>query len=241
MRRTLALILCCCIPVAAQADRPGPVYLRLMGGGTTQSMHDWNARGQALKKVLVSGGDPVKWNEFGITVIPVGEIGVHVTDWLGVGVQGSMQTSTVDNAYTSVHGDYFQEKLEAKEREFLASVTIHPSNARLFWQVQGGIGWGTVGQTTKSYPGNDYDISGDWKGSAFVGGVAVGVQARNPNAVSLAVKLGYRLANLGKLDGSYRVSQTTQVGPPRDGQGSPMDTDFSGLYLIVGLLAQGRR
>ena len=80
------------------------------------------------------------------------------------------------------------------------------------------------------------DVTAKWDGTGPIAGVFAGFQRAFPEGLLLFAKAGYQYQNLGELDGTVTSPQLgSRTGPPQNNAGQPMETDFSGLQLAVGL------
>jgi hypothetical protein len=222
-------------------DTPSPYYARLYVGLAYQALGDWNDDIKEDESILQSGGVPMSLERLG-SGFPIGfEAGYAISEDASIGIGAHYQRASSGNQYSDASGS-----VEASTKLSLIGVLAHGSYSLrkeddIFLIGELGVGLGKAESNLAlrdfATPANNLDVHGRWDGIGPIVGVAVAFERDlNPRTV-LFSRVGYRRQNLGQLDGESSSPQLgLQVtGPPRNNAGDPMDTDFSGLCVLIGL------
>lgn len=228
----------CTAPFAQPASNM--IYIRGSVGIATLSMSDINREIDREQQVFTNAGIPVDFKRFSANV-PVGiEVGYMVAPAVSIGVGVGYRTSKVSNSYEDPSGS-FSDAFEGSITDATANVSYWiPGAMGFFVGAQAGMGFGRLSESfhvrDSSDPNNNQDIEGDWSGNAAVLGVFLGYQHVSARGPAFHARTGYQFMNMGKMDGTATSPQLGRYsGPPLDGVGREMDTDFSGIALEVGI------
>ena len=240
--RAACLLLLSILALAAPAwaqPRPGSVFVRGSMGVASGSLSDWNDDINNDDRVF---GDPI----LGASELPGGvplgfEAGYNVSDRVSFGAAFSYQKSAASNVFLDPFNSSYTTDVEVTLLGVTASVAMWVPGARgLFLAADLGVGFGTAKSEEHFVDdvnsANSFDANGEWDGVAPIGGVYLGYQWIGPEHVLAFVRGGYRVQNLGEMDGTVTSPQLgSRTGPPLDNYGQPIGTDFSGFQLAVGL------
>ena len=219
---------------------PGSVYVRGSVGVATQSLADWNDDIKSAEQFFQGAGLPASFDEFG-GAFPVGfEVGFAVSQMVSLGGALSYQKDSVTNTYSDFTGSW-SSSADLSLVGLTACLSIWVPSARgFFFGIDAGMGFAKAESEGHlqdfNNPSNNLDVRGDWDGSRPILGVFAGYQRVFPEGLLLFAKGGYQYQNQGHLDGTVTSPQLgSGTAPPTNISGQPMDTDFSGVQLAVGL------
>jgi len=242
--RTTALLCLTALLLSATPSfsqpQSGKVFLRVALGFATQDLEDWNDDIEAGEQTLQSAGIPASFETFGGTMPFSVEAGYQATELLSVSLSAARQSDSVKNSYSDYSGS-LSSNADVAMTTLSGNLSYWvPGTRGLFFGADVGVGFGTAssefGFRDYAAPENDVDITGDWSGNGFVAGAFGGYQHEFSGGFVLHGKLGYQFQNLGEFDGGVSSPQFgSESGPPVNNTGQPMDTDFSGVQLMIGL------
>jgi len=227
-------------------------YVRGSVGYSTQSLGDLNDDIEQDELVFRTAGLPVTFEPFGGALDLAVEMGMRIVPTsrgipsisLGVGV--SYETNDVHHAYSDLSGS-FSDKTDLAILDVTGNLTFwFPSVRWLFAGFEAGKGFGSATEELQfrdfADPTNDLDVAGNFDGSGFVVGVFSGLQYEASGGALLFLKVGYHYRNLGHFDGTITSPQLgSSSGTAVNNAGRPLEFDFSGIYVKVGIgLAFGR-
>ncbi|HET9326389.1 MAG TPA: hypothetical protein VFQ05_06435 [Candidatus Eisenbacteria bacterium] len=229
------------VPALSPANA-GTFFIRASAGFASQSLEDWNDQIDGVNEVFQSGGIPAPFDNFG-GAIPFGiEAGYQPNPLLALSVGVFRQSDQADNTYSDASGLFTLDSELALTSVTGAVSYWLPNTEGVFMGADVGMGFGTAKQNFVfrdfSDPANDLDVIGDWSGNGLVAGVFVGYQYQVPSGFLLHGRVGYQFQNLGEFDGDLTSPQLgSGSSPPVDFliTGQEMDTDFSGIQLLVGI------
>ncbi|UCG53212.1 MAG: hypothetical protein JSW58_06560 [Candidatus Latescibacterota bacterium] len=218
-------------------------YLRGIIGIGTQFLNDVDDATKEYEKIFTDAGIAADFESFGPVLDLAFEVGYRYSQSISTGLAFSYQGNSVDND-VSGFSFAFSDRLELFIVDITGDVSYWPAIARgLFFGVNGGVGYCEVDEKLAFrdvlFPGNDFDLTGKWEGFGPVFGIFAGFEFGTSSRTTLFSKAGFYYRNFGSLDGDVTVSalgiDETTKEPKTNRAGEPVDFDFSGFYLKVGV------
>jgi hypothetical protein len=215
-------------------------YIRGSFGYGGQSLGDINDLITSQEQILRSLDIPVQWEIFGGAFDYGGEVGIRITSGISLGLGISLQRNDVNNQYSDITGnisDHFQLGIV----DFMGNLTVWiPQSHGAFASINAGFGYGEMARSTSlviiGAPNESFSISTEADGIGIVGGVSIGYQAEFASQLLLFGKVSYRYRNLGRFEGTSTSAELgTSSGYVRDVSDVPVDFDFSGFCIAVGI------
>jgi hypothetical protein len=238
----VAIMLVCCGVVPSQAEilKNGRLfYLRGSLGYGSQTLGDVNDGIREDEQIFISGGVPVRFDTFGGALDVGAEFGFRLARVLSLGVGVNYQKNDVNNAYSDLSGE-FRDDVTLKIVDVSGNVTLWVPDTGLFFGASAGVGLGKLDEFISFIiygdPTSSFSVSAKGKGNGFVAGVFGGYDAEFSSGLLVFGKVGYRFRNLGNFDADAQSPELgSSSGPVRNNAGRPIDFDFSGAYVSVGV------
>ena len=257
-----ALALALPLTALAQGERPvGSTFIRgafEYGGQTLDDLRAFQRTNNALLANVY--GVPPTLKDLGGAPGFEFEAGYQVNSVLSVGIgfaHGKNSRENASGGLVDVYdglGNYmgqvqlnFRQKMEAAISEITGNVTYWvPGSPGVFMGVEAGLGMGRFKEnwagTAVADFGSDSEVdSQEYKGNGFVGGAFAGYDAVYSNGISAFVKAGYRLRNLGKLEGHHtpllegESARHEMLYEDLNRNQESVGFDYSGLFASVGM------
>ena len=214
----------------------GSFCLRGMAGVASQSLDDWNDDILWNEQYVQGFGYDAAFAELG-GAIPFGiEAGYQVHPFIAFSVAVLRQSEQAENSYSGA----FDSGSLSNEVE-LTSVTANtsfwiPGAHGLFLGAAIGAGFGSAKREAR-YPSSFALSFETWEGSGhgMVGGPFLGYEGGLASGFRYHARLSYQFQNLGVFDGTYTTPFASVDDFPPEGQRGEIETDFSGVQLLVGI------
>jgi len=237
-KRCIGIVLALSSLALPSAEAQPAFYVRAGVGIASQSLGDWNDDIRNEEELLQSAGLPADFETMGPGFPIMGEIGLRITELVRVGLLVSHQWGDAKNSLADPSGSLGIDR-RASATTIAGTIAGSVGSAGFLLGADLGVALGSAEYELHfrdfADPANDLDIDGEWDGNAFSGAVYLGFD-RGVGGPSMFARLGYRFQNLGKLDGGYTSPQLgVMPGPPLNLEDQPMDTDTSGVFLLVGI------
>jgi hypothetical protein len=214
-------------------------YARASFGYGTQSLDDVNAVIKGDEQTFLAAGIPASFEEFGGAVDLGAEIGFKLTKSFSMGIGINYQSNDVYNSYSDFSGIY-EDDIKLSVLDVSGNVAFWVPNTGLFFGGAAGYGFGEMEEFVNFQiygdPASSYRIYGEGDGSGFTASAFAGYQAVFTSGFLVFGKAGYAYRNLKEFDGRFTSAEFgTWSGTILNGAGRPIEFDFSGVYVLVGI------
>lgn len=223
--------------------RRGDTALEMFVGISGQDLDDLNDVIRDDERTFRNAGIPADFETFDAAP----QIGIGIThgveSTVALGAEFTHQWSSVENRYFDA-GESYSDEIDLRMTEIsgVIEVRIRESPGLSFGGSMG-AGFGDLEEDVRfrdfQDPSNNVDALGEFDGSGLVVGGFVNYRIVAGRTAHILVRGGYSYRNLGEFDGASTTWQNgspqTLFGPATDSFGRPIDFDFSGFYLRIGV------
>ena len=242
----------------AQSEPVPGFYVRGQLGYGWPSMRDIDAQISAEEVALRPATTLLDWEELGGGTRFLGEAGYRISPVFSLGLEFGYQKISRDHSATllfdsgtAIVSGTIDRTVKAGLFTVLLTPTITlPSAPGFHFGGQIGMGRGSferiesdnIGATDGTFVVGTF--TEDYDETALAGGLFAGWDFSMSPEVAFSIRAGYLMSNFSKMDGTLTAEGSTELGPffdsfpgqLTDSDGDPMEVNFSGLNLNVGLL-----